>query len=143
MADQPAPLTLAQNFVNAVLAPSNYAGHDAAILRAFNIISASLTPTPQITTRLTVTPSLCNGMAILHGGATALIFDECTTCTLALVRKEGSWQTTGVSRTLNIVYLDAVKEGEEIEVVAEIVKIGGRLGKKFLSPYLIWLTFNG
>lgn len=35
----------------------------------------------------------------------------------------------GVSRTLNVAYLEGVSEGEEVEVEAEAVKIGKKLGK--------------
>ena len=33
----------------------------------------------------------------------------------------------GVSRTLNVTYLEGVQVGEEVEVVGEVVKIGRRL----------------
>ncbi len=32
-----------------------------------------------------------------------------------------------MSRTLDVVYLEAVGEGEEVEVVGEVVKVGRRL----------------
>ena len=104
-------------------------GHDAAIIRNhLTFTSASLKPTPRVTARFTVAPSLCNGASSLHGGATATIFDFVTTMPLTLVAKEG-WEFFGVTRTLDCVYLEAVAEGEEVEVEAEIVKVGKRLGE--------------
>ena len=35
----------------------------------------------------------------------------------------------GVSRTLGVTYLNRVAEGEEVEVVAELVSIGKRMGE--------------
>ena len=111
------------------LLDENYAGHDTAVLRGLKVISASYNPTPSATLRIIITPELCNKWGNLHGGATATIFDNCTTFPIYLARTEGSWDNPGVSRTLNVAYLTAVKEGEEVEVEAEIVSIGKRLGK--------------
>ena len=107
----------------------DYAGHDTAVLRRLKVASASYNPTPCTTLRLIITPDLCNNHGNLHGGAIATIFDSCTTFPILLAREEGSWETLGVSRTLNVAYLAAVKEGEEIEVEAEVVGIGKRLGR--------------
>lgn len=61
-----------------------------------------------------------------------MIFDMCTSSTLALVRGEGleGWANGGgVSRSLNVVYLEGVKEGEGVLVESEVVKAGKRLGE--------------
>lgn len=79
---------------------------------------------------------MCNAMGRLHGGATATIFDLVTTLPIVVAarqrqlspnREGGSWITAGVSRTLNVAYLEGVGVGEEVEVVAEMVKMGMRL----------------
>ena len=46
-----------------------------------------------------------------------------------LISKRGFWEIPGVSRTLDVVYLEAVGEGEEVEVVGEVVKVGRRLAQ--------------
>lgn len=135
----PSPLELAQRFVNYIVASPSYQGHDSAILRAATIVSASHEPTPRVIARLEVTPSLCNRMGNLHGGATATIFDNCTTLPLALVQREGFWELAGVSRTLSVTYLNPVVNGEEVEVVAELVTISKRMGELESSSALLSL----
>lgn len=119
------PLTLVQDCIEALHGAENYTQHFHTLLRP---IRASLTPTPKTTIRLTVTQSLCNTLGNFHGGAIATVFDECSTTPIALVRKEGFWLMYGVSRTLNVAYLDAATEGDEVEVECELVKIGKKLG---------------
>ena len=63
----------------------------------------------------------------MHGGATALILDVCTSLALVMIWREGFWENLGVSRTLNVTYVKPVREGEEVEVVAEIVAVGKRM----------------
>ncbi|KAL9626791.1 MAG: hypothetical protein Q9204_007037, partial [Flavoplaca sp. TL-2023a] len=91
---------------------------------SLHLTSVSLTPTPTVTATFTVPTSLCNTANNLHGGATASIFDVVTTYAIMLISKRGFWETPGVSRTLDVVYLEAVGEGEEVEVLGEVVKVG-------------------
>ena len=121
------PLDTARNFISALNASEDYEGHDTHILRDMIIIDAFLSPLPTTSIRLTIPHNLCNTIGNLHGGATALIFDVCTTLPLSLIRREGFWEMAGVSRTLNVAFLDAVPMNEEIEVSGEVVKIGKRL----------------
>ncbi len=127
-ANKPEPQGVIQSMIDYLL-DQDYAGYDATVLRGLKVASASYEPIPCATLRMIITPNLCNKMGNLHGGATATIFDNCTTFPIYLAREEGSWEMPGVSRTLNVAYLAAVKEGEEVEVEAEIVSIGKRLGR--------------
>lgn len=124
--DERNAIALAERYLSSL--PKSEKPRHSDLLNAMTLVSASFTPTPRVTTRITVSPSLCNILGNLHGGATALIFDTSTTLSLALVMREGFWQWAGVSRTLDCVYLDSVKEGETVEVEAEIVRVGRRLG---------------
>ena len=65
----------------------------------------------------------------MHGGAIATAFDDVTSLALALVSERGRWQLAGVSRGLNVVYLVAVGNGEDVDVKAEVMGAGGRLGE--------------
>ena len=73
-------------------------------------------------------------MGNLHGGATATIFDFITSMPLTLNSKEGFWEMPGVSRTLNVAYLDKASNGQELEVEAEAVKMGKKLGEFYCTP---------
>lgn len=70
-----------------------------------------------------------------------MIFDMCTSSTMALVRGEGmeGWGNGGaVSRSLNVVYLEGVKEGEEVLIESEVVKAGKRLGEFAVFSFRIF-----
>ena len=122
------PVERVKIFINAVLTPASYNGHEASVLRRVKIISASISPLPTVVSRITITPDLCQGLGNLQGGATSLIFDCCTTFPLALIGKgDFWWEMVGVSRTLNVTYLDAVKAGEEVEITGEVMKAGKKL----------------
>ncbi|CAF9935640.1 MAG: hypothetical protein HETSPECPRED_009855 [Heterodermia speciosa] len=124
------PLERARFYANIFAEGSKNKGWDAAITREHvTLTSASLIPLPRVTARFTVVSSLCNGMGTLHGGATATIFDFVTSMPLTLKSEKGSWEFPGVSRTLNVTYLDKASNGQELEIEAEAVKIGKRLGR--------------
>jgi len=126
------PLTLVKDCVGSLHGSQNYTSLFSSILEP---VGATLAPNPTTIIRLTVTPALCNTLGNFHGGAIATVFDECTTTPIALIRRNGFWMLFGVSRTLNVAYLEGASEGEEVEVESEIVRIGKRLGKVVL-PFL-------
>ncbi|KAF1815109.1 hypothetical protein P152DRAFT_391320, partial [Eremomyces bilateralis CBS 781.70] len=77
---------------------------------------------------LTCDKSLCNATGNLHGGAVALVFDMCTSATVAPVAKENFWDTGHVSRTLNYTYIRPASEGSVLLVESEIVHLGKSMG---------------
>ena len=120
------PVKVVREFATAMV-PEGYEGNDAACLRSLKVTAASMSPYPNVTTRHIVTSSQCNQMRNLHGGAYGTIFDTVTSFPLALMRAEGFWTMVGVSRTLNIAFLDSAQEGDILEVSAELVKVGKRM----------------
>ncbi|KAI4116825.1 MAG: hypothetical protein LQ345_002824 [Seirophora villosa] len=98
--------------------------YDYPLFPLLHLHSASLIPTPTLTTHLTIPPSFCNAARNLHGGATATILDVVTTLAVRLVADpvRGAWMNPGVSRHLDVSYLGAVKAGEELEVTGEVGK---------------------
>ncbi|RPB21722.1 Thioesterase/thiol ester dehydrase-isomerase [Terfezia boudieri ATCC MYA-4762] len=123
------PFEKVQAFLNNIGPPQNQ-GFESEILKAnLTLVSATVTPTPSGPTSicvfsLLVTPSLCNRMGNLHGGATALIVDVTTTLALAPIARPGFWQYAGVSRTLSVTYLRPAPMGRRVRVVAEVVQAG-------------------
>lgn len=111
-------------------------GHDRDLFRKHATLrSAALPPEvqyPTVVVRLKIDPSMANRVGNLHGGCTATIFDDITTVPLTLVAREGAWQMAGVTRSLSVTYLKGVPVGEEVDVVAEVLNAGGRLGSSSL-----------
>ncbi|KAL8789195.1 MAG: hypothetical protein Q9213_001302 [Squamulea squamosa] len=130
MSTSPALEKLRQVFSAFWNIPSAETYYQAPFIRdCLHPISATLDPTVTVTFEFTVLKELCNAGNNMHGGATATIFDVVTTLAISLVSKPGYWEIPGVSRTLDVVYLEAAPEGEVIEVTGEIVKIAKRLAQ--------------
>lgn len=105
---------------------------DGALRDNLQLLSASISPADANLAKTVftfrVTRPLCNSMGNLHGGAVALVFDICTSMTIAPAVREGFWDTGHVSRTLNCTYLRPAPEGSVVEVESEIVHLGRRMG---------------
>lgn len=72
---------------------------------------------------------LCNRTGMLHGGATSMIVDMCTTLAQAPLAAPGYWEFGGVSRMLSVTYLRPIPRGTEILIVCEVVQVGKALGE--------------
>ena len=119
-------LTFAQTFVKGMLEINLHQDFAYQLCKDMSVISASDTSNTKVVSRLTVTHSMCNPGGTLHGGAICTLVDVCTTTALATARK---WETPGVTRTLSTTCLVPVFPGEEIEIVAEVLQIGKKMGE--------------
>ena len=119
-------LSFARTFVKGMLETNLNQDYADPLCRDMAIISASETPNTRVVSRLTVTHSMCNAAGTLHGGAICTLFDACTTVALATARK---WENPGVTRTLSTTCLAPMFPGEEIEVEAEVLQIGQKMGE--------------
>lgn len=90
-------------------------------LKSIEVLSDS---TAKATYTFKVTPFYCNGTGTLHGGASSMIFDICTSLTLMAIGKKDVWINGGVSRVLTVNYLRPAPLGEELELETEVVAAG-------------------
>ncbi len=106
---------------------------DLKLMQSIKILSAEATAplTAGMAARcvfeLEVLPAFCNRMGNMHGGCVALLADMATTLTTAPVSSEAFWEFGGVSRTLNITYLQPVRRGAVLEIECMLRSIGKRL----------------
>ncbi|MCJ1244926.1 hypothetical protein MMC30_002127 [Trapelia coarctata] len=125
--EEETPLQKMQAWMDVLYKDEGYQGHDSPLHRLPHFTSAtapSPTTTPTLTATLRIPPTFLNAASNLHGGATALIFDNVTTAVLFLCP---GWEMGGVSRSLVVSYLRPVREGEEVEVRVEGTGVGGRM----------------
>ncbi|KAH0612374.1 uncharacterized protein H6S33_010426 [Morchella sextelata] len=101
-----------------------YQGFDREILESLVLVSTTSTTT---VFELTIKAAYTNGLNSLHGGCAALIYDICTSAALMVIAREGFWESTGVSRNLNITYIRPVPCGTKVRIESEVVHAGLRL----------------
>ncbi|KAL1922239.1 uncharacterized protein VTP21DRAFT_9778 [Calcarisporiella thermophila] len=95
-------------------------GHDAQTLGGMTLAN---TANGQITATLPVTPQHLNRLGSVHGGLIATIID--VGGSLAISSK--GYYTTGVSTDLNVSYIAGAKEGEELNILGKVDKMGKTL----------------
>lgn len=89
--------------------------------------SATMTPNPTVVFKFTVQSIHQNGLNNMHGGATAALFDWCTSISLSLISKPGYWMFMGVTRNLSLSYLRPVPVGEVVLLECEVTHAGKRM----------------
>ncbi|KZT37523.1 hypothetical protein SISSUDRAFT_1106590 [Sistotremastrum suecicum HHB10207 ss-3] len=77
----------------------------------------------------TVEQDMVNGAGNMHGGCTGYLMDICTSFPIAAAtkNKDGSYGTSGVSQSLNIVYHAPAPVGTQLRIVSSTVAVGGRV----------------
>ncbi|SMR45744.1 unnamed protein product [Zymoseptoria tritici ST99CH_1E4] len=88
------------------------------------VISVSMGPPLIVTTAIDIRPELCSRTGNLHGGAAALIFDMCTSMSVAPLATATSWPFGGVSRHLTVSYIRPVPVGITVHIVCEVASLG-------------------
>lgn len=122
-----------QGFINRYLLDDTYAGHEATLMRAIRVTSASQSSAEgeddeaKATFELEVVPGLCNPMNMMHGGAMALLADMTTTMTAAPIARHAWREFGGVSRTLGVTYLRPTYLGTTVAVHCILRSVSSRL----------------
>lgn len=114
----------------------NYEGWERGMLRnECKLIFASSKPRQISIHEFTVSEKHINRMGNMHGGAVSTLFDATGGFPLVPVSKPGFWETSGVSRSLNVTYLRPISLGMTILVENELVHAGKKqaLIKAFLK----------
>lgn len=93
------------------------------------LVSATAAPKVTAVFEFKAVRALCSRIDNMHGGAIGLVYDMCTTMTMAPASRRDFWFFGGVSRTLSITYLRPVQLGMDVVVECELLQIGKRLGR--------------
>ena len=95
---------------------------DEAVLRNATFVSSSH---GSFVCEVPVTLALCNRYGTLHGGAAATLVDVCTTAALLTQAAEGErTPVSGVTVSLNVIYLRGAELGDTVVVESEVLKLG-------------------
>lgn len=101
-----------------------YSCYDAAAMRNVDFVSASVGRTEFA---FTVTDDMCNVNGTLHGGCAATMLDCLTSTPGMTIAKPGFLEEGTMSRTLSCTYLRALRPGDKVKVVCEVMHAGKTL----------------
>ena len=71
-------------------------------------------------------PGLCNPIGRMHGGAVSLLADMSTTMATAPISNKDFWEFGGVTRTLNVTFLQPIPRGAVLLADCKLISIGKR-----------------
>ncbi|KAF8344271.1 uncharacterized protein EI90DRAFT_3284681 [Cantharellus anzutake] len=107
-------------------------GFAAHVVRKLRIISADFEPMLEgrreqvvVVSEIEVTPDMCNGWWIMHGGCAATILDAATSLPVPAFIRSEEWLYSGVSSSLSVNYYLPAGLGERLKVIAT-TRAGGK-----------------
>jgi len=102
------------------------------IMRRLKIISVDLEPMlvtnknqAVVMTEIEVTPDMCNGWSIMHGGCTTTILDNVASLPIPILLRSEEWKYSGVSSSLSTNFYLPASIGDRLVVIAT-TKSGGK-----------------
>jgi uncharacterized protein (TIGR00369 family) len=115
-------LELARKAYLTTLSPQNFSH---ALISTVSLLSAkqhSPTSGHAVFTASFPKGQYANASGVVHGGAIALLLDCCANSTGFVIAEKGGEMRWGVTKSLEIGFLGAVKEGERVRVECEVVR---------------------
>lgn len=91
---------------------------------------------------LQVSQGFCNHMGNMHGGAVATLADMSTTMATAPISNKDFWEFGGVSRSLNVTYLQPILQGMVLRIECMLRSVGKRLCECFKPSPLMLLQID-